>query len=119
VVFPGRVSEAELAALYGGALAFAFVSYSEGFGLPGLEAMSAGVPVVAANTTSLPEIYGDAARYCDPFDVDSIAAALAEVASDGELRARLIALGHKRASEFSWRRTAEQTLAVYRDAVLD
>jgi glycosyltransferase involved in cell wall biosynthesis len=117
VVFTGRVSDAELAALYGGALACAFVSLSEGFGLPGLEAMSAGVSVVAADAGSLPEVYGDAARYCDPFDVDSIAAALAEVASDEELRTRLVTLGRQRAAEFSWRRTAEQTLAVYREAL--
>lgn len=117
VVFPGRVSEAELAALYGGALAYAFVSFSEGFGLPGLEAMTAGVPVVAANAGSLPEIYGDAARYCDPFDVESIAAALGDVASDEQLRTRLVALGRQRAAEFSWRRTAEQTLSVYRESL--
>jgi glycosyltransferase involved in cell wall biosynthesis len=118
VVFPGRVSDAELAALYGGALAYAFVSYSEGFGLPGLEAMSAGLPVVAASAGSLPEIYGDAARYCDPRDADSIAAALDQVASDEQLRTRLVALGRERAAEFSWQRTAEQTLAVYRQALL-
>jgi glycosyltransferase involved in cell wall biosynthesis len=119
VVFPGRVSEAELAALYDAALAYAFVSFSEGFGLPGLEAMSAGLPVIAASAGSLPEIYGDAARYCDPLDVESIAAALAEVAADEQLRARLAALGRRRAADFSWRRTAEQTLAVYREALLD
>jgi glycosyltransferase involved in cell wall biosynthesis len=119
IVFPGRVSEAELAALYDGALACALVSLSEGFGLPGLEAMSAGVPVVAANAGSLPEIYGEAACYCDPFDVESIAVALAEVGSDQQLRARLVALGRQRAAEFSWRRTAEQTLTVYREALLD
>jgi glycosyltransferase involved in cell wall biosynthesis len=118
VVFPGRVSDAELAALYGSALAYVFVSYSEGFGLPGLEAMQSGVAVVAANAGSLPEIYGEAARYCDPRDVDSIAGALAEIASDTELRARLVGLGRARAAEFSWRKTAEQTLAVYREALL-
>jgi glycosyltransferase involved in cell wall biosynthesis len=118
VVFPGPVSDAELAALYGGALAYAFVSLGEGFGLPGLEAMAAGVPVVAARARSLPEIYGDAARYCDPLDVDSIASALSEVADDDLLRARLVALGRQRAAEFSWTRTAEQTLAVYREALL-
>ncbi|HZT84233.1 MAG TPA: glycosyltransferase family 1 protein [Gaiellaceae bacterium] len=118
VVFTGPVSEAELAALYRGALAYAFVSLSEGFGLPGLEAMAAGVPVVAARAGSLPEVYGDAARYCDPLDAESIAAALAEVASDEQLRTRLVARGRQRAGEFTWRRTAEQTLAVYREALL-
>jgi glycosyltransferase involved in cell wall biosynthesis len=118
VVFPGRVSDAELAALYGGALAYVFVSLSEGFGLPGLEAMSAGLPVVAASAGSLPEIYGDAARYCDPRDVDSIADALAELATDEQLRSRLATLGRERAAAFSWRKTAEQTLRVYREALL-
>jgi glycosyltransferase involved in cell wall biosynthesis len=118
IVFPGRISDAELAALIGRALAYVFVSLSEGFGLPGLEAMSAGLPVVAARAGSLPEIYGDAAHYCDPHDVGSIADALAEIASEPDLRDRLVALGRKRAAEFSWRRTAEQTLAVYRKALL-
>jgi glycosyltransferase involved in cell wall biosynthesis len=118
VRFTGPVSEAELAALYGAALAYAFVSLSEGFGLPGLEAMAAGVPVVAARAGSLPEVYGDAALYCDPLDVESIASALAEVASDEELQARLVARGRQRAGEFSWARTAEQTLALYREALL-
>jgi glycosyltransferase involved in cell wall biosynthesis len=118
VVFTGAVSDAELAALYGSALAYAFVSLSEGFGLPGLEAMTAGVPVIAASAGSLPEVYGDAARYCDPLDVESIAAALAEVASDEQLRNTLVARGRERAAEFSWARTAEQTLAVYREALL-
>ena len=118
VVFPGRISDAELGALYGGALAYVFVSFSEGFGLPGLEAMRAGVPVVAASAGSLPEIYGDAARYCDPFDTDSIANALAQVAADEQLRGRLVTLGRQRAAEFSWQRTAEQTLVVYHEALL-
>jgi glycosyltransferase involved in cell wall biosynthesis len=118
VVFLGSVSEAELVALYNSALAYVFVSLSEGFGLPGLEAMQAGLPVVAADATSLPEIYGNAAHYCDPCDVGSIASALADVAADEELRRRLVTLGRQRAAEFSWRRTAEQTLAVYAEALL-
>ncbi len=118
VVFTGPVSEPELAALYAAAHAYAFVSLSEGFGLPGLEAMAAGVPVVAARAASLPEVYGDAAHYCDPRDVPSIAAALTEVAGDEELRKRLAARGRERAAELSWTRTAEQTLAVYRAALL-
>ena len=118
VHFTGPVSEAELAALYRAALAYALVSLSEGFGLPVLEAMAAGVPVVAARAGSLPEVYGGAALYCDPLDVGSIASSLAEVASDKELRARLVARGRQRAGEFSWARTAEQTLAVYREALL-
>lgn len=117
VVFTGPISDTELATLYGAALAYVFVSLGEGFGLPGLEAMAAGVPVVAARAGSLPEIYGDAALYCDPRETESIAAALANVASEAELRTRLAGLGRQRASEFSWTRTAERTLAVYRDAL--
>jgi glycosyltransferase involved in cell wall biosynthesis len=116
IVFCGPVSEPELAALYEAALAYVFVSLSEGFGLPGLEAMVAGVPVVAGRAGSLPEIYREAAEYCDPGDVESIAAALERVAGDEELRARLIALGRRRAAEFSWALTAKQTLAVYEHA---
>jgi glycosyltransferase involved in cell wall biosynthesis len=117
VLFPGSVSDAELVALYEAALAYVFVSLAEGFGLPGLEAMAAGVPVVAARAGSLPEIYGEAALYCDPRDTKSIAAALEQLARDGELRARLSALGRDRAAEFSWTKTARETLDVYRDAV--
>lgn len=117
VVFPGPVSDAELLGLYEAACLYVFVSLQEGFGLPGLEAMTAGVPVVAARAGSLPEIYEDAAEYCDPRDVESIAAALSNVSGDEPLRTRLRARGRERAAEFSWKRTAEQTLAVYRDAV--
>jgi glycosyltransferase involved in cell wall biosynthesis len=117
VAFPGRVTDAELAALYDAALAYAFVSRREGFGLPALEAMAAGVPVVAARAGSLPEVCGEAARYCDPMDLDSIATALSEVATDTRLRTRLEALGRQRVAEFSWTRTAEQTLNVYRGAL--
>jgi glycosyltransferase involved in cell wall biosynthesis len=117
VVFPGPVTELELLALYEAARVYVFVSLSEGFGLPGLEAMAAGVPVVAARAGSLPEIYADAAEYCDPRDVESIAAALTNAFGDEALRARLSARGRARAAEFSWKRAAEQTLAVYREAV--
>jgi glycosyltransferase involved in cell wall biosynthesis len=117
VVFPGRVSDAELAALYEDALAYTFVSLSEGFGLPGLEAMAAGVPVVSSNLTSLPEVYGDAALYVDPADSANIAAGLERIASDEALRTKLVQLGHERVKQFSWRRMAEQTLQVYREAV--
>jgi len=116
VIFTGPVSDAELVALYDAARAYVFVSLSEGFGLPGLEAMAAGVPVIAARAGSLPEIYGDAALYCDPRDTESIASALVEIASDEDLHLRLSAVGRKRAAEFSWTRAAEQTLAVYREA---
>lgn len=116
VVFTGPVSDAELVALYGAALAYVFVSLGEGFGLPGLEAMAAGVPVVAARAGSLPEIYADAADYFDPYDTESIATALERVARDDDLRRRLMALGSRRVAEFSWTKTAQQTLSVYESA---
>jgi glycosyltransferase involved in cell wall biosynthesis len=78
--------------------------------------MRAGIPVVAAAAGSLPEVYADAARYCDPFDVDSIASALSDVVEDERLRGKLADLGGRRAAEFSWTRTAQQTLDVYREA---
>jgi len=118
VVFAGRVTDAELAALYDAALAYTFISLGEGFGLPGLEAMIAGVPVVAARAGSLPEVYGEAARYCNPLDLESIVAALTDVATDEGLRARLVTLGRRRATEFSWTRMAEQTLALYQEALV-
>lgn len=117
VVFPGHVTDAELAALYDSALAYVFMSLREGFGLPGLEAMAAGVPVLAARAGSLPEIYGEAAYYCDPLDLDSIASALTQVGIDEGLRTRLADLGRRRVAEFSWTRTAEQTLALYQSAL--
>lgn len=117
VLFPGRVSDAELAALYEGALAYTFVSVAEGFGLPGLEAMAAGVPVLAARATSLPEVYAGAALYVDPTDPDTIAIGLERIASDEELRTDLIQKGRERLKQFSWRKMAEQTLQVYREAL--
>jgi glycosyltransferase involved in cell wall biosynthesis len=114
----GWVDRAERATLLRHAAAFAYPSVYEGFGFPPLEAMAAGVPVVAARATSLPEVYGDAAHYCDPRDVASIASALSEVAGDEELRRRLVQRGRYRAAEFSWTSTAQQTLGVYREALL-
>ena len=90
---------------------------SEGFGLPGLEAMQHGAPVVSSNATCLPEIYGDAAHYFDPADVNAIATAIAEVLSDEALRKQLIAAGKKQVATYSWQRMAEETLVVY-DSVL-
>jgi glycosyltransferase involved in cell wall biosynthesis len=78
--------------------------------------MAAGVPVVAARAGSLPEIYADAADYFDPYDTESIATALERVARDDDLRRRLMALGSRRVAEFSWTKTAQQTLSVYESA---
>jgi glycosyltransferase involved in cell wall biosynthesis len=103
-----------LARYYAGADALAFPSFYEGFGIPLLEAMRCSCPIVTSNTSSLPEVAGDAAIYCDPKDVQSISGALVRVASSEATRALLIANGRVRAEEFSWDRCAAETYAVYK-----
>jgi glycosyltransferase involved in cell wall biosynthesis len=115
--FPGYVEEPDLPPLYSGALAFVYPSLYEGFGLPPLEAMACGTPVVCSNAASLPEVVGDAALTCDPRDTEGLAAALAQVIAQPALREELRAAGLRRAARFSWRRCAEETLEVYRAAV--
>ncbi|MBL0036776.1 MAG: glycosyltransferase family 4 protein [Flavobacteriales bacterium] len=107
VVFTGRLGQKELRRTLGAAMALVYVSYFEGFGIPVAEAMKCGVPVVCANATSLPEVAGDAALYCDPFNVDDIAQAMRTITSDPSLRERLSAAGLQRAERYTWDRTAE------------
>lgn len=102
VVFTGRLGQDQLKLAMGGSLALAFVSYFEGFGIPVAEAMRCGVPVVAAEATSLPEVAGDAAHYCDPFNVSDIARALYEVWSDPVRREQLSTAGLKRSRRYTW-----------------
>lgn len=118
VITPGYVAADRLPALYQAASVFLLPSLEEGFGFPVLEAMTYGVPVVTANTSSLPEVGGDAALYADPHDPAQIAAQVRRVVEDTELRTRLIRDGLARAREFSWRRAGEATLKVY-DELLD
>lgn len=117
VVLTGYVPENDLPGLYSGALFFVYPSYFEGFGLPPLEAMKCGAPVIVGNRTSLPEVVGDAGILVDPFDPDAIAAAMSKLISDSNLRTELIARGLERAELFDWQETARQTLAVYERAV--
>jgi glycosyltransferase involved in cell wall biosynthesis len=91
---------------------------TEGFGFPPLEAMARGVPVVAAAAGALPEVLGDAALYCDPFDTNDIARALSKVACDRPLRTKLAQAGRHQAGRFTWENTAAATLEIYRE-VLD
>jgi glycosyltransferase involved in cell wall biosynthesis len=113
----GQVPPAHLAALYAAADVFVFPSLYEGFGLPPLEAMAAGTPVIAARASCLPEVLGDAALFVPPQDDAALADALRAVLGDPGLRADLRARGLAQAARYSWERTAAATLAVYRDVV--
>jgi len=117
VILTGYVPEADLPALYTGALCFVYPSYFEGFGLPPLEAMKCGAPVIAGNRTSLPEVVGDAGLLVDPFNIDAIASAIEKLITDSNFRSELRVKGLERARIFNWRETARQTLEVYRNAV--
>lgn len=116
VVITGYVPETDLPALYSGAVCFIYPSYFEGFGLPPLEAMKCGAPVIAGDRTSLPEVIGDAGLLVDPFDIDAIASAITNVILDSNLRSELRSKSVERARMFDWRETARRTLEVYREA---
>jgi glycosyltransferase involved in cell wall biosynthesis len=117
VVFTDFISDGQLRWLYEHCAAYVFPSLSEGFGLPGLEAMASGAPVVSSNATSLPEVQGDAAHYFDPEQVEDMARAIDEVLSKPQLRERLIKAGKSQVAKYSWKRMAEQTLAVYKSVL--
>lgn len=112
VHFPGYVADADLPALLSGALAFVFPSLYEGFGMPVLEAMACGTPVLTSSTSSLPEVAGDAALLVDPHDSRAIADGLRQLVEDGALRERLRERGLAHAARFTWDRAAQETLRV-------
>jgi glycosyltransferase involved in cell wall biosynthesis len=114
ILFTGFVSDEELPYIYDGASAFAYLSLFEGFGLPPLEAMACGVPVITSNTTSLPEVVGDAGVAVSPADVDKVAAAIARVLDDAGFATLLGQKGRERARLFSWEAAAQKTLEIYR-----
>ncbi len=111
----GYVPRDVLTNLYQAASALLFPSLEEGFGFPMLEAMSYGLPVVTSRTSALPEVGGDAALYADPRDPGEIASKAASAVEDAELRRALIQRGLVRASQFTWKRTAELTLKAYEE----
>lgn len=113
----GFIDDAALARLYQAASVFLFPSFEEGFGIPVLEAMANGAPVVTSNVSSMPEVGGKAALYVDPHDPTDIAQKLVQAVEDVALREDLVQKGHSRAKEFTWRRTAEATLAVYAEVL--
>ena len=111
VVLTGAIADADLAALYEGAMALLFPSLHEGFGLPLIEAMSAGLPVVSSNVTSMPEVCSDAALLVPPGDEDCWLEAMRSMAEDAPLRVRLTELGLARAAAFSWDNVAARIAA--------
>jgi glycosyltransferase involved in cell wall biosynthesis len=116
VILTGYVPDEHLPALYSGSVCFVYPSYFEGFGLPPLEAMQCGTPVIVGNRTSLPEVVGDAGLLVDPYDIDEIASAIDRLISDSSLRSQLHAKGLEQARRFDWRTTARRTLDVYQTA---
>ena len=110
----GYVPPEDLPVLYGGAEAFVFPTFFEGFGLPVLEAMGCGTPVVASDTSSIPEVAGGAAELVDPGSPDSIASGIRNVLGDENRRRNLVHAGLERAAELNWERTARGTLECYR-----
>jgi glycosyltransferase involved in cell wall biosynthesis len=117
VSFVGRISDEKLSWYYQNCAAYVFPSLSEGFGLPGLEAMTQGAPIVAAQASCLPEVYADAAHYFDPLDTNDMAAKIAEVLDDTKLQTKLRSAGAERLKDFSWGDMAKQTLEVYERAL--
>ncbi len=113
IIVTGFIPDSQLKWLYQNASAYVLPSLSEGFGLPGLEAMAHGCAVVSSDATCLPEVYGTAAHYFDPLDVQDMATKIKEVLVDKSLRAQLIASGHQQLKKYSWERMAQQTLEIY------
>lgn len=117
IITTGFIKEEDLPIAYAGALAYIMPSLSEGFGLPPLEAMACGTPVISSKESCMPEILGDAAYYFDAYNVDYIAKAIAKITGNKELRAELSKKGLEHAKKYSWDKTAKKTLEVYKKAL--
>jgi glycosyltransferase involved in cell wall biosynthesis len=117
VMFTDFVSEGQLRWLYENCAAYVFPSLSEGFGLPGLEAMAHGAPVVSSNATCLPEVYGNAAKYFNPTNVVEMASVINEVINSKDLREELVANGTEQLKKYSWAKMAKETLDIYEMAL--
>ena len=108
VIYTGRLEPEELHRVMGGALALTFVPWYEGFGIPVIEALAAGIPVLTSNATSLPEVGGKAAIYANPASIEEISAGMEKLATDSELRSRMIHAGLERSALFTWDKTARK-----------
>jgi len=117
VIFTGYVPEEDLPGLYNAATLFVYPSLYEGFGLPPLEAMACGCPVITSNTSSLPEVVGDAGIMVDPHDVDELSNVMMKVLSDNILRKELITKGLNRSKMFSWEKCAKETISLYKETL--
>jgi glycosyltransferase involved in cell wall biosynthesis len=115
VVFTGFVPDEILNVLYNETTLLVYPSMHEGFGLPPLEAMAAGCPVAVSRVSSLPEVVGEAGRYFDPLEVEEIARTVLTVLESNDLRLRLSELGRRRSGEFSWKKAARATFALYKE----
>jgi glycosyltransferase involved in cell wall biosynthesis len=117
VRFVGFVDEADAPAIYRGATTFIYPSRYEGFGLPALEAMACGTPVVGSDASSIPEIVGDGGLLLPPDDIEGMAKALVRLATDDSLYVEMGSRALAQAAKFTWKQTAQETLAAYRDVV--
>ncbi len=113
VIFPGFISMDHLPYIYNAAKLFVYPSFYEGFGLPPIEAMACGIPVITSNTTSLPEVVGDGALLVNPKDQDDLCQAMLNILSDDNLKKKLTSLGIQRASQLNWKKTASDTITIY------
>jgi glycosyltransferase involved in cell wall biosynthesis len=117
VTLTGFIPDKDLVTLYQQAEAFVFPSLLEGFGLPGLEAMAVGLPVLAANASCLPEVYGQAAVYFNPLDVEEMARKIKKVVGNKELKSKMVKLGYQQVKKYSWQKMARETIETYESCV--
>jgi glycosyltransferase involved in cell wall biosynthesis len=117
VIITGYVADEDLAALYSGAMAFVYPSFYEGFGLPPLEAMQCGVPVITSNTSSLPEVVGDAGIMVAPTDADALCQSMLNLYASSDLRSKMSFKSIEQAKKFSWQNCTEQTIGAYQLAL--
>ena len=117
IIFTNYVSEEYLVKLYNAADIFVYPSLYEGFGLPPLEAMACGCPVITSNTSSLPEVVGDAGIMINPYDIDSLTESIHKILADNDLKKELSKKSLERAKFFNWKKTADQTLEVYEEVL--